>query len=216
MHQRITTFAVIVIALLNHPLSLDVDDAANDQSVTSLNVSADQSVAIQIFGRDIQNANGLATRFEYDANQVAYEGFDVGNVLPNAQVLPEEGTIRFRTTASFSGTSIRLVRGELGRGGQFERVMLNASVELQSGPAAPSPDFDGDGEVGFSDFVQFAGAFGTRSGEGNFNAKFDLDGDGEVGFGDFVIFASDFGEEVSSPPSSEIADDFDLDNNNSD
>ena len=68
------------LALLIYPLSLsaqnsfslsvDVNGAAGDQAVTSLNVSADQVVAIQIFGKDIQNANGLAVRFEYDASQV--------------------------------------------------------------------------------------------------------------------------------------------------
>ena len=111
--------------------------------MTSINVSPDQVVAIQIFGRNIQNANGISVRFEYDAGQVGYDSFDAGNVLPNAVVLPAEsgtnptfvqmslgalggqatsntglvGTIRFRTTAAFSGTRIRLVRGELGRGG---------------------------------------------------------------------------------------------------
>ena len=48
-------------------LSLDVDGAAGDQAVTSLNTAPNQVVAIQIFGKDIQNANGLAVRFEYDA-----------------------------------------------------------------------------------------------------------------------------------------------------
>ena len=87
-------------------------------------------------------------RFEYDAGQVAYDGFDVGDVLPSAQALPEQGTgfveigmaslggqatansglagtIRFRTTAGFSGTEIRLVRAELGRGGRFETITPN-------------------------------------------------------------------------------------------
>ena len=51
---------------------------------------------------------------------------------------------------------------------------------------APSPDFNGDGRVGFADFVAFAGAYGARSGQSNFDSKFDLDGDGRVGFSDFV------------------------------
>ena len=76
----------------NFSLSLDVDGSAGDQSVTSLNVSANEVIAIQIFGRGIQNVNGITTRFEYDASQVAYEGFDAGSVLPGAQVLSEQGT----------------------------------------------------------------------------------------------------------------------------
>ncbi len=229
--MRSTSF--IVIALLIVPLSLssqssfslslDVNSAAGDQAVTSVNVSPDELVTIQIFGRDIQDANGISVRFEYDAHQVVYDGFDAGDVLPNVVVLPVErgtgfvqislgalggqatvntglvGTIRFRTTAAFSGTNIRLVRGELGRGGQFERVTLNVRVSLQLGSVAPTPDFDGDGMVGFADFVQLVNVFGSRRGDGKYQAKYDLDSDGEIGFSDFVIFTNDFG--TSAPAS---------------
>ena len=54
-------------------------------------------------------------------------------------------------------------------------------------------DFDGDGVVGFADFVQFAARFGLSSGDAGFDARYDLDGDDTIGFGDFVIFASAFG-----------------------
>ena len=146
MYKRIL-FILSTIALLIHPLSLsaqnsfslslDVNDLAGDQAVTSLNVSADQIVAIQ----------------------VVYEGFDAGDVLPNAQALPEQGTnptyveigiaalggqatansglvgtVRFRATASFSGTSIQLVRAELSRGGRFETIMPNIRIALQGAP----------------------------------------------------------------------------------
>ena len=66
-------------------------------------------------------------------------------------------------------------------------VLLLSPAEVASRPVT-SPDFDGDGSVGFGDFVQFAAAFGSSTG------KFDLDGDGVVGFGDFVIFAGLFGK----------------------
>ena len=200
-------------------LSLDVNGAAGDQAVTSVNMSADQVIAIQIYGTGIQNANGLAARFEYDAAQVVYEGFEVGDVLPNAQALPEEGTgfveigiaslggqatansglvgtVRFRTTAAFSGTAIRLVRAELSRGGQFETVNLDIRVELQF--QAVTPDFNGDSVVNFADFLAFAGQFGARQGDGQYEAKYDLDSDGTVGFGDFLLFSSSFGKEVST------------------
>ncbi len=184
MRKLTTTFSIIAIALLIYPLSLssqnnfslslDANGAAGDQGVTSLNTSPDQVVSIQVFGTNIQNARSLSARFEYDESQVVYEGFDAGNVLPGAHVLPEQGTnptfveigmgalggqatvnsglvgtIRFRTAATFSSTAIRLVRGVVGRGGQLETVTLTARVELQSGSVAagPSPDFNGDGVV---------------------------------------------------------------------
>ena len=62
----------------------------------------------------------------------------------------------------------------------------------------PNPDFDGDGTVGFSDFLLFAAQFGLLPDDEAFQARYDLDRDGAIGFGDFLIFASAFGKEVSS------------------
>ena len=57
-------------------------------------------------------------------------------------------------------------------------------------------DFDGDGSVGFSDFLLFAGAFGTAS------AAHDLDASGTVDFGDFLLFVEDYAAENTPPVSS--------------
>ena len=59
--------------------------------------------------------------------------------------------------------------------------------------ATERADFDGDGNVGFSDFVQFAGKFGLSEGDEGYDARFDLDGNGAIGFSDFLIFAGAFG-----------------------
>ena len=201
-------------------LSLDLDNAPDNQALATLIASPDQVIAIQIFGTDIQNATGISPRFEYNARQITYQGFFPGNVLPNAQVLAEHdtnptfvqvsmvsfggsatvstgliGTIHFRTTRTFSNTTIRLTRAILSRNGQFETIPLNISVALRS---APSPDFDGDGRVGFTDFVLFASRFGSTRGDGIYDAKYDLDVDNAIGFSDFVIFARDFGKKVPS------------------
>ena len=61
------------------------------------------------------------------------------------------------------------------------------------------PDFDGDGTVGFGDFVIFAGVFGSSQGDEKYDGRYDLSGDGEVGLPDFVIFARNFGKDVPSP-----------------
>ena len=56
----------------------------------------------------------------------------------------------------------------------------------------PSPDFDGDGTVGFPDFMAFAQMFGKSWADEDFEPWFDLDLNGEVGFSDFLIFAQAF------------------------
>ena len=59
-------------------------------------------------------------------------------------------------------------------------------------------DFDGDGTVGFTDFIQFAAQFGLSQGDDGYDARYDLDGNGAIGFSDFLIFAGAFGKNISS------------------
>ena len=53
-------------------------------------------------------------------------------------------------------------------------------------PSTDKVDFTGDGKLDFSDFIEFAKAYGSN------NPKFDIDGDGSVGFSDFLSFADAF------------------------
>lgn len=52
-------------------------------------------------------------------------------------------------------------------------------------------DFDGNGEVGFSDFLILAGNFGAE--DGSTYTMGDLNFDGAVSFSDFLAFTDDFG-----------------------
>ena len=61
-------------------------------------------------------------------------------------------------------------------------------VEVISGSL--DGDFDNDGSVSFSDFILFAGAFGTES------ELYDIDHDGRVGFPDFLKFVANFGKSI--------------------
>lgn len=62
----------------------------------------------------------------------------------------------------------------------------------------PTPDFDGDGVVGFADFLLFVAQFGFGEDDEGYDVWFDLDGDGVIGFGDFLIFVNAFGKVISS------------------
>ena len=64
---------------------------------------------------------------------------------------------------------------------------------FQASPVDLSADFDGNGTVGFSDFLALAQAFGSRAGTAGWDARFDLNRDGEVGFRDFLSLAAQFG-----------------------
>jgi subtilisin family serine protease len=54
-------------------------------------------------------------------------------------------------------------------------------------------DFNADGSVDFSDFLAFAGHFGTATGQSRYDVEFDLNHDDLIDFSDFLIFAHAFG-----------------------
>ena len=192
--------------------------------VTAVEVSPEATVSIQVYASDVSQAQGVSIRLVYDAGQVVYDGTDAGDLFPNAQVLAETGTdppsvslgiasmggrasaasglaatVRFRTRATFTGTTVRIVEAVLGRGGERDTLKLNVAIDLNPASAGPSPDFDADGRVGFSDFLQFASQYGTAAGDGRYDTRFDLDGDGSVGFSDFLVLAGQFGQDVAPP-----------------
>ena len=55
-------------------------------------------------------------------------------------------------------------------------------TEQNGTPQRRSADFDGDGTVGFPDFLLFAGAWGLGRGDAGYDARFDLDDNGTIGF----------------------------------
>jgi hypothetical protein len=58
-------------------------------------------------------------------------------------------------------------------------------------------DFDGDGRVAFNDFLSFAQVYGSREGDGIYQAVYDLNTDGAINFSDFLSFAQVYGQTVS-------------------
>ena len=61
---------------------------------------------------------------------------------------------------------------------------------------ATDADFDGSGEVEFSDFLLFVSKFGARQGDGKYEARYDLNGNGEIDFPDFLLFVGFFGQKA--------------------
>ena len=69
-------------------------------------------------------------------------------------------------------------------------LAMNGSAATQETSPA---DFDGDGEVGFADFIIFARGFGSADQDPDFDARLDLNDSGTVDFQDFILFARLFG-----------------------
>ena len=180
---------------------------------------ADGVIAVQIHGQRVKDAIGFRASFDFDATALAYEGFDIGNGIPNghspgpyspaddasaievmaasfggkiAQSSARLGTIRFRASDAFHAGQIRLRQARIRRAGQFEVFADPLSLTFSRQPGLRT-DFDGNGSVGFQDFLLFASHYGYAAGHANYDARYDLDGDGRIGFGDFLIFVQDYG-----------------------
>ena len=210
----------------NAVLSLDlIADGGSgnqrDDGVTTGTVSGQgTTIAIEVFATGVTTSlRGVILKFEFDASLLSYvkaENSAFPLSVPDASV----GTNFAATTPATLAASGFLARAEFQTladvsGREFsigiESVTLAESSASQdeltttreiSFNATPSPDFDGDGTVGFSDFIAFASKFGTQRDDAAFDARFDLDGDGETGFSDFIAFASQFGTAVGPPPTS--------------
>ena len=87
-------------------------------------------------------------------------------------------------------------------GASSDNVRATASavtVDASGNDTSSIPDFDGDGTIGFGDFVKFAEKYGLGQGDDGYDVRFDLNGDGEIGFADLLIFAENFGKAAPSP-----------------
>lgn len=167
--------------------------------------------------------SGFDIRLDYDPSEVAYQTAASVDLFEGAFLMTtlEPGTlgltglllesktprdagsiahITFTVLDGFSGES-RVTLGStlLGTALKIDSIQVGteSSVVTLGGQITPvvldKPDFDGDGTVGFTDFIIFAGGFGASTGDQSYNPMLDLDGSGDVGFSDFLTFAQAFG-----------------------
>ena len=100
-------------------------------------------------------------------------------------------------SGSFHSVAISPDGTILASGSDDGSVLLWNMVPYIKQRQTPNPDFNGDGAVGFADFLLFASQFGLSRGDAGYDARYDLDGDETIGFSDFLIFVNAFGKEGS-------------------
>ncbi|OGG51721.1 MAG: hypothetical protein A3F84_23525 [Candidatus Handelsmanbacteria bacterium RIFCSPLOWO2_12_FULL_64_10] len=192
----------------------------NQRQGTAGGVRPGRRVSVQLFIENAPQVRGFTVRVTFDPRKIAFvrESFAAGPVVPGLLGLTDLkgdyvevggttlgsgtggtgggsgllGTLSFEALAGFEGeTRLRIPFIIWDRGaGDRQTIRADVQAALTSTGGLPSPDFDGDREVGFNDFFLFANAFGSS------DVRFDLDGDGNVGFTDFFLFADAFGKRV--------------------
>ena len=208
--------------------TVDVDIQAGDgdgalSQDTSARAKPGGTVTIEIFASNYDGAVGMVATFDIDpadavvsAQSKASGAFTIvlgdgvmrdgsmleaqfGNLGPvseSGEGLKLVGSLTLILGDAFENANITLRSVAFENG--ISRAVPDVALRVEKKPDKKTPDFDGDGVVGFTDFLMFAQVFGARSGAANFDDKFDLDNSGDVGFGDFLIFAQAFGKPVSS------------------
>ena len=206
----------------NAVLSLDLiaDGGAGngtDDGITSGTVSGrGTTIAIEIFATGVRTSLiGVTLEFDFDASLLSFvkaENSAFSLTLPegstgthlatrNPVTLASSGFLaraEFTTVSDVAARefSIGIESVTLAESTTSSDELITTSVITFN--ASPSPDFDGDDFVGFTDFLIFASVFGSQQGDGTYDARIDLNSDGSIGFTDFLIFAQSFG---SAPPS---------------
>ena len=207
----------------NAVLSLDLDIDASDPKMDDGNKSgtvtgAGTDVVVEVFitglagpiigGEFSIDTNRLSVKsaaatpglsvLGTTARTVSFGGFPPGVALPNGYL----ATVTLTTVSDVTGTEFTVSASmNVADGTNIgETDMLTAATPLTFNAMGPTPDFDSDGMVGFSDFLAFAGQYGAQRGDSRYQAKYDLNGDGAIDFQDFLSFASSYGNTVPPPP----------------
>jgi len=212
----ITVAIVPDIVLMPGPITMDFDEAEGDQGlVRVIGIETSDIITLQLNIAEVDPITGWSANVIYDMEAVEYVSgsfkstqylaglvplvaerdgrVDVGGAVfggtesrGNAGSL---GTFQLRMRPGYSdSTVVEISQVNLQVVGQGERILkVSATAIISAEKVALVGDFNGDGEVDFSDFFVFADGFGgTR-------ADLDLNGDGEVNFSDFFVFADVFG-----------------------
>ncbi|MDP6039453.1 MAG: hypothetical protein QGG64_12955 [Candidatus Latescibacteria bacterium] len=196
------------------PVAVDLDLADGNQAVSLRSgVTAGDVVTMQVFANGLPSVSGVGFLLMFDPNALAFvvDGFTGGNFIPGATYLATDwggildvggvalsgdrgegsgliGHVRFEVKEGFADSTFLAVTqiGFTGSDGSLQEERVRIIARLEAGQVVVG-DFDGDGAVGFADFLLFAAAFGGT------DPQFDLNDDGVVGFADFLIFGQAYG-----------------------
>ena len=161
----------------------------NRTTFTALGVAIPRTLS-RVSGDQQQGAPGTMLPAPFVVSVLDQNGTALAGAAVTFAVTAGEGTLSAptATTDANGRASSILTLGNLPGASTVTVSVAGLEPVTFTATAEASPDFDGDGETGFSDFFLFADAFGSSE------ARFDLDGSGTVDFGDFFLLADHFSD----------------------
>ncbi len=150
------------------------------------------------FGSYIDNVSGVDWNSNALLSRVSATGNPTLSMLSISAVsIPDGGylgQVNLRVSRALTSSDVFAVQSAstAGAGGVQNLDVTQAVLAFRQAPACPG-DFNGDGMVNLADFLAFAGGFGARSGDANYDSGLDMDGSGAIDLSDFLAFAGVFG-----------------------
>lgn len=156
-----------------------------------------QDLKIKI--RNYPLVNGMEAVYTIWSGQNAPQGWQLATVeLAKPQYdtwggEPDQNRryITFRTEVS-QNANITLFVDQIVAADKTFEYQLSTPVPVQTDNRC---DLDGDGIVGFSDFIQFAQRFTLRASDAGFEPRFDFNTDNVINFSDFIFFVQSYGSD---------------------
>lgn len=174
-------------------INVIVDSAGIPITACNVIVTFDTDlVATGLTGADLLGTFGLDALYlpTIDMGEAGYGGVRTdGPIAVNGNFV----TINFDVDLAATGTYPLVVDATLNDAGGNPIGVFENNGQVNIGTNGIKGDFDGDGDIDFFDFYQFASAYGSELGDHNYNAIGDFDDDGDVDFLDFYSFAGVYG-----------------------
>ena len=177
--------------------SFNVDVVVDSEGIpiTACNVTVTfdaNLTATGLTGADLLGTFGVDAIYmpTIDVGEVSYEGVRIdGPVAVDGDFV----TIDFNVAGDATGTYPLVVDATLhdADGNPIAVVTNNGQVNI--GTSGRKGDFDNDGDIDLADFVEFAAAYSSSTGDANYDVAGDFDDDGNIGLADFVDFAAVYG-----------------------
>jgi hypothetical protein len=177
----------------NFSVDVEVDSAGIPITACNVTVTFDPDLTVTgLTGADLLGTFGIDAFYipTVDVGEVSYGGVRIdGPVAVDGDLV----TIDFDVAGDATGTYPLVVEATLRDASGDPIAVVENDGQVNIVTNGRKGDFDGDGDIDIFDFVDFADAYGSETGDPNYNAIGDFNDDGHIDIFDFVDFADVYG-----------------------